>query len=339
MDGPSLTVALPTRNRPKLAIAALESVLGQLRPGDELLVVDNASSGEHLAELRTWLEARVPDARFFFEPRRGVSYARNLALREASASAVCFLDDDTIAQPGWLDALRDRWRTAGPRTGAIGGPMRGRWESPRPVWLRDHLLYVVSVLELGDEWKALGAGEFLWGGNLSVRRDIALAAGGFVPDTVYLDAVEDAAQERLLISTARSGEEEDLQRRVKAAGYEVWYDPLAVVEHRVGPDRSNTRFFRRFFRQKGILAASSGCPRAEALPIVLRATGRLAFFSIARRPDAPRAVYSLCYAWGLLTGPRRSTPSELEAELQAELETELEAESISPRERASVSSP
>jgi hypothetical protein len=228
-------------------------------------------------------------------------------LQNATKTVVCFLDDDTVAGGGWLDALRDRWKNADAAVAVIGGPMEGSWESPRPPWLADYLLYVVSVLDLGGAFRQLRstAGEYLWGGNMSVRREVALSVDGFVADSAYLEAVADPRRSRRLLTTARSGEEEDLQRRVVAAGYEVWYEPAAAVAHRVGSDRLNEAFFRRFFRQKGVLEAASGRPRLAAVPVLVRSAARLLLLTLARRPEAPTATFTLCYALGLLTARRR----------------------------------
>ena len=35
----------------------------------------------------------------------GISAARNLGLRSAKGDVVCYIDDDAVAQPGWLSSL------------------------------------------------------------------------------------------------------------------------------------------------------------------------------------------------------------------------------------------
>lgn len=305
---PRLCVALPTRDRRRLALAALDSVVGQLRPDDELIVVDNGSTDGTADAVLGWLAECRPSGFLVAEPRRSLSLARNAALRAATAPVVCFLDDDERADPAWLDALRRAWAGAGPWVAAIGGPMRAAWGAPRPPWLADSLLHVVSVLDLGPERRRLdqapGRG-YLWGGNMSFRREAVIAVGGFEPDWVYLAAVADERPSRRPpLRTARSGEEEELQRRLAAAGYDVWYEPAAAVDHLVPPERLTTAFFRDAFRQGGLLAAARGRRRAPAFPVLARSAARYAALRAIGRRESASALFPCAYAWALMTAPR-----------------------------------
>ena len=49
--GPSVSVIIPTFNRVHLIARAIESVLGQLIDGDELIVVDDGSTDDTAAAL------------------------------------------------------------------------------------------------------------------------------------------------------------------------------------------------------------------------------------------------------------------------------------------------
>ena len=311
-SGPSITVALPTRNRRELMLRALGSVVAQLLPGDELLVVDNGSVDDTRAAAEQFLRERCENGRLLVEEQRSISRARNLALREAVAPVVAFIDDDELADPNWLPALRSAWAEADERVAAIGGPMRADWQAPRPAWLEDHLLFVVSVLDLGPTRKKLdqrGGTGYLWGGNMSFRRSAALAVGGFQPDQVYLSALANApSRARPRLSTARSGEEQRLQDHLVAEGWEIWYEPAAAVDHLVSSERTSRRFFSDFYRQRALLALGSGRSRGSALPLLAREATRYVLFHLLGRPKATSAGFGLAGAWTLLSSPRPRAP-------------------------------
>jgi glycosyltransferase involved in cell wall biosynthesis len=310
-----LTVALPTRDRRDLALGALEALVPQLRPGDELIVVDNGSSDGTGEAVLAWLSRRFPAGRLLEVAERSLSLSRNAALAAASTPVVCFIDDDERPQPDWLETLRSAWAGAGPQVAAIGGPKRIVWEAPRPPWLRDDLLYVVNGADRGAERRTLdqtpGRG-YLSGGNLSLRRSAGLAVGGFEPDRAYLDALRRRdPRHRPRLPTARSGEEEDLQRRLAAAGWEVLFEPEAVVRHLVPAERLTESFFRDFFHQRGVLHAAVGRRgRAAALRHLARASVRFAALALLARPDARAATFDWVYGWALLSGPRSRAGSE-----------------------------
>jgi len=86
----TVTVVIPTYNRHSLLARALRSLMAQTRPPDEIIVVDDGSTdgtGERLAR-------EFPSVRYFAQERRGVSSARNRAIRAASGEWMGFLDSD-----------------------------------------------------------------------------------------------------------------------------------------------------------------------------------------------------------------------------------------------------
>src|SRR5215211_3542422 len=251
-----LTVAVPTRDRQERLLGALEAIAYQLGPEDEVLVIDNGSTDGTGQAAQSFLH-RVPAGRVLAEPAGGVSAARNRALREAGNSVVCFVDDDVRVQPGWLAALRSAWVSSPSSVACIGGPLLPQWQAPRPAWLADYLLYVVSVLDLGGEGRRLDQAPrvgYAWGGNMSIRVEPALSLGGFDPDRgVRPD------------DPADRGEEEELQRRLALAGFETWYEPAAAALHLIPPERLTTDYFRNAFRARGRSEARGGTGRARGV--------------------------------------------------------------------------
>jgi glycosyltransferase involved in cell wall biosynthesis len=101
-SGPLVTVILPTRDRPQLLARAIPSVISQRYELWELMVVDNGT----MAETREVVDAIEDERVFLVEgPRRSPSAARNAGLDQASGEIVCYLDDDNVMHPGWLQAV------------------------------------------------------------------------------------------------------------------------------------------------------------------------------------------------------------------------------------------
>ncbi|HEY0977227.1 MAG TPA: glycosyltransferase, partial [Flavobacteriales bacterium] len=86
-----VSVIMPARNASAHIAEAIESVLAQDHPHWELLVVDNGSTDATAAVVERYVDPRI---RLFREPLPGVARARNIALRHAQGSFLCFLDAD-----------------------------------------------------------------------------------------------------------------------------------------------------------------------------------------------------------------------------------------------------
>ena len=101
-DGPLVTVILTTHDRPQMLARAIRSVLGQRYERWQLVVVDD---GEN-PETDEVVEAIDDDRLVFVEgPGHGVAGARNTGLDHANGEIVCYLDDDNVMHPGWLQAV------------------------------------------------------------------------------------------------------------------------------------------------------------------------------------------------------------------------------------------
>jgi glycosyltransferase involved in cell wall biosynthesis len=91
----TVSAAVPVRNGEAYLAEAIESVLGQSRPCDQVIVVDNGST-DRSAEIARGF---VPAVQLVFEPRPGIGAARNAAMRVASGDYVAYLDADDLWQP------------------------------------------------------------------------------------------------------------------------------------------------------------------------------------------------------------------------------------------------
>ena len=106
---PTVTVAIPTRGRPRLLRRALDSVLGQTFRDFEVIVVVDGPDEETEALLTAEFDQRL---RFCINPSPlGGGAARNVAVRLGVGKWVALLDDDDVWLPEKLE--RQLARAAG----------------------------------------------------------------------------------------------------------------------------------------------------------------------------------------------------------------------------------
>jgi glycosyltransferase involved in cell wall biosynthesis len=103
-----ISVIVPTYNRAQTLPRALDSVLSQTHPADEIIVVDDGSQDDTGGLIRQ----RYPQVRYFHQRNGGVSRARNLGIAEARGDWIALLDSDDAWLPGKLAAQRDALRAA-----------------------------------------------------------------------------------------------------------------------------------------------------------------------------------------------------------------------------------
>lgn len=232
----ALTVALCTYQRSALLQKALESLLGQtgIDPSEiEVLVADNGST-DNTVRMSEEVGQRLPFAtRVVIEPRKGLSYGRNLAVREARGEIVAFLDDDAVAEPTWISGHLEAYR-ADPEVAGVMGRVLPVWENDRPAWLDPMLDPYLTIVDYGEEPFTLQYPQHSpVGANMSFLRQALLDVGLF--------------DERFGVGGARKipYEETELAGRLHARGLKLVYAPRAVVLHGVPASRATIRWMSR----------------------------------------------------------------------------------------------
>lgn len=94
-----MTAAIPVRDGEAYLAEAIESVLAQSRPCDQVIVVDNGSTDRSAAIAAAY--GRPVEV--VSEPRPGIGAARNAAIAAARGDFVAFLDADDIWQPSKIE--------------------------------------------------------------------------------------------------------------------------------------------------------------------------------------------------------------------------------------------
>ena len=148
---------------------------------------------------------------------RNMSWSRNQGILAGQAQIVSFLDDDSIAEPQWVSEIA-RAYTENPSAGGVGGRIIEGLASPVVLPAGQK---VTSVDRLGmthGNFNALTPGiaeaGHLKGCNMSFRRTVLAEIGNF--DEAYNGPVRD---------------ETDVCVRIVQAGYLLFYNPDAAVQH------------------------------------------------------------------------------------------------------------
>ena len=120
-EGPLITVAVCTRNRPEGLAVTLDTLACQEYKRMRVLVVDNAPSDDRVRQV-TLAAARKHDlaVKYVTEPRPGLSWARNCAIEASDTEVIAFIDDDERCDRWWAAELA-RGFVEVPGAGAVTG--------------------------------------------------------------------------------------------------------------------------------------------------------------------------------------------------------------------------
>ena len=173
--------------------------------------------------------------------RRGLSGAKNTGLRTTEADLVAFLDDDAVAESPWLERLIAQVEQPG--VAVAGGAVVPAWTKNPPAWFPGLFGWVV-----GCDYDGLPEGvtvvRNVFGGNMIVRRDIAMATGGFREDSGRIGTIPLGCEEtefclRVSAETAQS----------------VVRDPSARIHHVVPQERTRVTYVVRRCFYEGVSKA------------------------------------------------------------------------------------
>ncbi len=209
----NITVAIPTLDRPVELGRCLEALFsGTVLPAEILIINQGGHDQVEQVIKRFRLLHSTPLSEHSQAPR-GLSAARNLALKWARCHIIAFTDDDCVPAPDWL-AHVERCLISFPGADGMTGsilPLGKAAPGYFPISLRTrqtNALFQDKVLP----WH-VGSG-----GNFAIRQDWIRRVGGY--------------DERLGAgSPGKAAEDTDLFYRLLKAGAAIRYEPDAIVYH------------------------------------------------------------------------------------------------------------
>jgi glucosyl-dolichyl phosphate glucuronosyltransferase len=217
-------------------------------------------------------ESRLRALVYIYEAEPGLSRARNRALGCAGGRIVAFVDDDAAPRADW--AMRIVAAFEDPSVGCVGGACAAAFDdaAARPRWLSDRLLQFAGITRFGSEAReARSSAEWPFGANIAFRAEVLRGNRPF-PEELGRHG-----------TTLLSGEESAVVEAVRDAGWRIWLEPTAVVDHAVPPERCRSTYYWRRLWWAGVTrsrAASS--PLRVCLKLLLAAPARLGLYAITR---------------------------------------------------------
>jgi hypothetical protein len=193
-----VSVIVCTYNRRPFLEGLVGSILTQLPHADyplEILIVDNNSSDGTAGYAKAVAEQH-PAFRYVFEPKQGLSHARNAGAAAARQGFLMYLDDDALLPPHYLPTLGPRLHQNDPDF--FGGPLYPLYLDPKPDWFPESL----EIRKKADR-SGFHNSIVLTGANYGVRKSVLQMVGGFDPDYGMSGGKVGMLEERLVIETYR----------------------------------------------------------------------------------------------------------------------------------------
>lgn len=215
---PVVSIIIPVYNQAAHTLACLRALAAHPpQVPCEILVVDDGSSDQTAA----WMP-QVQGLRYEVRERNGgFIEACNDGVARSRGRYVVLLNNDTVPQPGWLDALLGTF-TQLPQAGLVGAQLLypdGRLQEAGGVIFQDGSGWSYGRFESAEDprYSALRDTDYCSGAALMIPRALWDTLGGF--DTRYRPAYY---------------EDTDLAFKVRAAGHRVLVQPASRVVHDEG---------------------------------------------------------------------------------------------------------
>ncbi|MEM3769699.1 MAG: glycosyltransferase [Candidatus Bathyarchaeia archaeon] len=203
-----ITIGLCVRNAEATVGRAIDSILNQDFPRKhmELVVVDGCSTDSTLNIIKDKLRGSNLKTRIFRE-NKGLGYARQLVVNNASGEYILWVDADMIL-PKDFAKKQVLFMERSPKVGIA----KGRYG----ICMKDNLVAMLEDVEFAISFRSEGEANLpaLGTSGCIYRVEAVKQAGGFDPDMRGV------------------GEDQDIESRVKAAGWLLHISPAVFYERR-----------------------------------------------------------------------------------------------------------
>jgi GT2 family glycosyltransferase len=303
-----------TYNSRAAVAEALPALVAQLGPGDELIVVDNASSDDTLDVLAGVAPGAVVVAN---ERNDGFAGGANLGARRASGDLLLFLNPDARPAPGFADAIRAPLRE---RRGWSAWMGLVTADEGRLVNTNGGVVHFTGVAWAGEAGAATP-------GTLRGPREVAFVSGACM-------AVPRATWERIggFADYFMYHEDVEWSLRARLGGGRVGIEPTAVVDHDYSfakgaakwrhLERNRWATILRTYPAPLLLLLAPALTATEAALVLVAARGGWGRSKVAAAEDTVRALPRLLRSRRAVQRGRAVSSAEFARWLTPDLDSE-----------------
>ncbi|MGH7204436.1 MAG: glycosyltransferase family 2 protein [Candidatus Levyibacteriota bacterium] len=217
-----VSVVIPVYNEEKYIGACLESLMHQIEPPDEIIVVNNNSTDNSVKIIKEF------PVKLVHEKQQGMTPARNRGFNEAQYDIIARTDADTILPKNWVKRIKKSF-AADENLVALSGPaefydlpelLQNRHLQTKATWIRVIITYNRVV-------KRLLKHDCLYGPNYAFRK----AAWDQIKQSVCLNDKDVHEDLDLSIHLAPLGTVKFYRNLVVSSSARRWKKPEAHLEY------------------------------------------------------------------------------------------------------------
>ena len=213
-----VSLIVPAYNAADNIIQLLNSLYCQNYSGQfEIIIVDDNSNDNTLIKVNKFSKkSKIKLKVYSSDKNLGPSKARNIGIEKSSGSIVVFIDSDCIANKDWLKQLVNSLRSND--VVAVGGRVLLDKSLENNIISRYCMISFIPVMsDRGIVKYTINKNNFvnLYSNNLCFYKSVIAECGNFPVEY-----------------TSPAGEEVELNLRVCLKGYNMLYNPLAIVHHK-----------------------------------------------------------------------------------------------------------
>lgn len=293
---PAVSLVICTYNREKFLREGLDSIIHQTIDPSlfEVIIVDNNSTDSTGKIAHNFITAH-PDLkiRYFFEEQKGLSFARNRGIKEATAEIITYVDDDAILTPGFIEQILFFFKDY-PQAAGAGGKVIPKYESgAEPEWYSKYVSAIAGAVDNGNQIKKYDKGmKYPAGCNMTYKKDILISAGGFNNQLTF------------------RSDDKFIFYQVRKLSDEIYYLPDAVLEHYIDNERLTFLNFKKLYLKSGNeerkrikSEVSNIALMKKAIELILKLAASVVLFALFLiKGQASKGKYTVLAMWFTLKG-------------------------------------